>query len=319
MHVEGQLTSELLEVDIDPQVTDPLLVRHPAELLVFARALASKMTGTKFGLHRASSSNLFVYVEGDTFCMGQILYGDFTDERPSSERYKYGVISRHVSNERYLEADYRYNMKSTQNIAKALSLACRFFRRFSVSECASEFLPKLSNEINGRYWALDKEVEETTTAVFGTRFHMDKLTTSPIMAEMRWLNMRGHQFSEPDLNSKVAALIAKFDELIVLKKARKNFLFAQAVATPSGETIISTCHVQTNGHGTEIHGDYNSLGTWVGTPVPHTYVEGEVPEELVAKLAVLSMCEIGQYVSNVGMRVLGNACFAEITEEEYFD
>ena len=218
------------------------------------------------------------------------------------------MVSRHVSNERYLESDYRYNLKSTQDIAKALSLACRFFRRFSVSECASEFLPKLSNEIYCRYWALDEEVEKTTTAVFGTRFHMDKLTKSPVMAEMRWLNMRGHQFSEPDLNSKVAALIAKFDELTVLKKARKNFLFAQAVATPSGETIISTCHVQTNGHGTEI--------TWGRDFSTTTYVEGEVPEELVAKLAVLSMCEIGQYVSNVGMRVLGNACFAEITEEE---
>jgi hypothetical protein len=316
MHIKGQLTSELIEVDIDPQVTDPLLVRHPDELLVFARALASKMTGTKFGFKGASRTNLFVYVEGDTFCMGQILYGDFTDGDYSKGHLKYGVVSRHVSNERYLESDYRYNLKSTQDIAKALSLACRFFRRFSVSECASEFLPKLSNEIYCRYWALDEEVEKTTTAVFGTRFHMDKLTKSPVMAEMRWLNMRGHQFSEPDLSSKVAALIAKFDELTVLKKARKNFLFAQAVATPSGETIISTCHVQTSGHGTQIHGDYNSLGTWVKTPVPHTYVEGEVPEELVAKLAVLSMCEIDQYVSNVGMRVLGNACFAEITEEE---
>jgi phage I-like protein len=163
---------------------------------------------------------------------------------------------------------------------------------------------------------LDKEVEETTTAVFGTRFHMDKLTKSPVMAEMRWLNMRGHQFSEPDLNSKVAALIAKFDELTVLKKARKNFLFAQAVATPSGETIISTCHVQTNGHGTEITWGLQLTGHLGRDSSTTTYVEGEVPEELVAKLAVLSMCEIDQYVSNVGMRVLGNACFAEITEEE---
>jgi hypothetical protein len=277
-----------------------------AEVQEFALALASKIRGIKFA--QVSVRNLYVYMEGDLFTMGRIAYGDFTLGDDTSGDAKYAVYSRNIYNTRYKIDDDQRHMKTTGSIKVAVSNALRHLRRYTHAECANAHAEKLGNVLGSRYHTLDNQIDEDAKRLTGFRYGIKEFVTSPLAAEVRGMIAVGHEWRDPSTGEGLAKLFADNSTLGVMNLATMPFKFVRVIEK-RGEPYIESMDVPM-GARRDIPKQWNKI------PVTEYCVRDGIPDALQGSLAVLQMCDVNQYVDNVGMKMCEGGFYVYDTTAE---
>ena len=299
-----------LEEYVIPDTSNLLATHVMEDVLDFARALASKMRDVKFAV--MDHSSLHVYMEGDLFTMGTISHGYFPTDvkgvRPDPLKATYGVYARSVCNTRCGVLTERYNMKTTGSLKVAVSNALRHLRRYTHVECARAFVGKLGVTMNNCYSTLDEQIDKDARKLVCCGYYAKELMTSPLGDELREMIATGHEWHDPSTGAGLTKLFADNSTLEGMGRSTVPFKFVRVIEK-RGEPYLEAMDVPMKVRS-------NLLKLWNEIPVTEYCVRYGIPEALQGSLAVLQMCEVDQYVDNVGMKMCGGGYYVYDTAAE---
>lgn len=268
-------------------------VREPEEFAYgsktreFVTLVAEAFPGCKFA---KVASHVEVFYPEDAYCMGRIGVGDFGVRAYIGE--KYGVWSRTISNDRY---PY---LKQTEDLKKAVKLAKQYLRRLSVTETVAVQASDAARTIyNDR-----KAPSESFNRLMNNLTRVNTSKGEPrIITELRALRAANHEFVTFEFAKEVAEALKLYDEAQEVKGEYDGF--GVWVHEVDGQTVIDVCHIP-NMH-------YTYQAKLEGDPL--RYTPENLPENIAAKIAVLSMLEVGGSVAGVGTRRDNNMYYFEAT------
>lgn len=271
---------------------------HDDELLLFAKEL--KLVMKSYQTVSRNAETMWVFREGDSFCMGYIGFGNFMDKGDGVNRY--AIFSPHIENCKYASGR-RQNMKLSINLKQAVK-ACSALRPLNVehvmritgSNCARQ-RRKFVAEARDVVVADKRKMKDGLFAL-----DADILRPNEIQEELRHLVDTGHTFLNPTLGEKLSSMFANISEVKATSKTEAQpMLFVEAISTfgkPKYRVAegVNVDHLTTSW---EYKEDYEEK----------VYSQEDIPEEISGKMAVLSMVEQGRYVAGVGYRATENIFF----------
>jgi hypothetical protein len=268
-------------------------IREPEEFAYgsktreFVMLVAEAFPGCKFA---TAGSHIEVFYPEDAYCMGRIGVGDFGVRVFTGE--KYAVWSRTIDNEHY---PY---LKQTEDLKKAVKLAKQYLRRLSAAETISVQASDAARTIYNDRKAPSESFYRVMNGL--TRFNTSK-GEPRIITELRALQNAGHQFVTVDFAKEVAEALNLYDETRCKKEEYDGF--GVWVHEVDGQTVIDVCHIPKMHYAYQVAPARNHI----------RYTTESLPEGIAAKVAVLSMLEIGGSVAGVGTRRDNNMYYFEAT------
>lgn len=229
----------------------------------------------------------WVYREGDPYAMGWIGYMTFT----SRGKKAYAVYSPNISNGKYTSG-VRQNMMFSESRAKAVKNALKHIRPLTMDQCvimSRDYCDRaMRSVVSEAKHTIDRLRRDVARSLFDTYSHI-RSNPAPLEAELRHLVESGHKFLNPEVGEKLAAIFGGLKEIAALNA--RDTKFTVVIAEGDRFRVLPDHDVSS----------YSYIGrSYEG--VYETYGQGELPEEIMGKLAVLSMVEAGHYVEGVGYK-----------------
>lgn len=255
----------------------------PSELADFCYDLRRNLRGCMTTIRDRRS--VWVYMPDDVFAMGWVGYGEFRD-RAKTDVDAFVVCSNHIANEKYSSHSTQYHMKMTVNRDVAMRNAKKFLRRPTPVEVAEYFKKSMKGGASSVEGEARHAFNEVKRDLFDTNY---RTVLPPIAAELKILLDSGYEFVDKTIGDNIRKLFEKAEEF--QDKAQKINAYCVVLQERLGRTIFEVVTVDDVANYTcTIHEDVQR------------YHEEQVPEDIAGKLAVLSMCEVDQYVPDVGVR-----------------
>lgn len=262
--------------------THPYIGTQSDMLLGFCQALCR--SDRKLKTKPRTENTTWVYADNELFIRGWIGWGDFQTTRQGSN--KFAVYARDIENCKYSDHTDQYHMKMSLSMAPTLKAAKRNLTKYTTHEVEKVFRPavrdrvqEVRNVLRNKQRALHDEL-----GIQSYGRGRSKLTQ-----ELRHLTMSAHTFSDPQFGQDVQEFIEVSKGLDSLPDG-VPMDFIHIYPTP-WETRADVLAVS------------DALVTYGDTPTQLTWVADELPESVMGKVAVMQMCEDGQYVADVGFRV----------------
>ena len=231
-----------------------------------------------------TQNTAWVYAEDELFVRGWVGYGDFQTSRHGDN--KYAVSARDIENCKYDYNSEQFHMKVSLVTAPTLRVAKRNLTKYTTHEVESALRPEVQNHVKEVRLALRNEqqrlYDELSIKSYG-RGH------GKLVQELKHLVLSGHTFTTPQFGQDVQGLIEVSKGLNSLPD-EVPMDFVHIYPTP-WETRADVLTVP------------NALATGGNTPTQLTWVADELPESVMGRVAVMQMCEDGQYVADVGFRI----------------
>jgi hypothetical protein len=269
------------------------VAEHKNDMLaVFNRELLSRSAYAYKTCVRDHNTR-WVYREGDSFCLGYIGYGDFMDGGDGVDRF--AVFSPNIENNKY-KRGHRQNMSLADSLARALKntsairpLSMKQVMALTGSDCASarlNWVDRVQDEVRSdRNSLVDNFFDYAVNGV---------PKTCELQEEIRHLVDTGHEFLNPKLGEKLKKMFESIKELAEVTTAEaKPMTFVEVVTTFDKPKFRVAKNVDT-GMITR-----NSVFAYEYVDV---YTQEEVPQDIMGKLANLSMVPDNHYVAGVGYR-----------------
>ena len=222
---------------------------------------------------------VYVFSKNDHWPMGWLAVSDWTDAGSSP---KYGLYSRNYFNGRYHNG-YRRNMAMSQNINTLVKKAVGCFRPLSVSQIVDMTIRSFSHLSRAIKRTQDYERSNLRSDITRDEDLLPELIAMMKSAELG----HSHVFRSSELQKKILGWIAYLEEQEVLN-AKKVISYVQEL--PSEEQVL----VARLAFDAE-HWNY-------GIPDAYHINPDDLPEGLVAGMAVLNMMPTEEYVPFVGVR-----------------
>ena len=258
-----------------------------APLQTFMDRLQGVFRGVKFVKMR--SNKVWVYYPDEPYPMGYIGYGDFRTEVCGDDQYMVG--SRKITNEKYGDYQDQFRMKMSGNMDTAIRNAKRFLRNFSPHEMAGANAKLLRSKANDAPEMLGNKFRKSMRELFdhetGSRTGAFK---GRMLTELRHLVDSDHGFVDGEFGHQLRQMFEAGDAW------RESFLktvdvYFVRVFEKFGKQTFQVIELD----------DVRDYNPRVSDQFL-TYTD-DLPEDIMGKLAVLSMTEDGNYVDDVGMRV----------------
>jgi len=279
----------------------------PQELTEFCLAVTKSMRGVKTTPRTLNSA--WVYMEGEDMAMGYIGYGDFQTSRAAASK-KYAVYARGIRNMKYNDMNEQHFMRVALKMDVALKHAKAYLINYSTSETAQALynpakvaVRDVSTTARMEYRKAKEDVGLVSTLDYQTG--SKGLCSNALERELGYLMLSGHVFSNPELSTAIQDMLAK-------KKVFSRFAAADAVpmdfvrayTMSYGEQRVDTVRVKDiSSYRFEVDRDHN-----------RTWLAKELPEELMGHIAVMSMCEDGDFVEDVGYKVSENMFYLYVED-----
>lgn len=263
------------------------LLNVSTELQTFMNRLQGVFRGVKFA--KMMTNKVWVYYPDEPYPMGYIGYGDFRTEVCGDDQYM--VASRRITNEKYGDYQDQFRMKMSGNMDTAIRNAKRFLRNFSPQEMARANTKLLRSKANDAPEMLGTKFRKSMRELFdhevGNRTGAFK---GRMLTELRHLVDSDHGFVDGEFGHQLKQMFEMGDAWRESFLKTVNVYFVRVFEKFGKQTfqVIELDDVR----------DYNPRisGEFL------TYTD-DLPENIMGKLAVLSMTEDGNYVDDVGMRV----------------
>ena len=295
-HIEKK-TKSILQVLLDKISTvnesDPPLMRVDTipvtpELARFCAEIRKVNRHVKFGLsHRIKHSmdgmfrELHVYMEGHTYAMLKIGYGDYSVKRSGGDKYM--VSARMIQNDKFRVTNDQYHMAMAETLDRAMRSVKKFMRPYSPVECAQMSF----DEIRQRFTSVGNVVSgELNEAKYNV------LNSNHIRAELFHMLDVGYEFLAEEFREQ----IVKWREKHIADREARNralHVYYVNVRIHREEMLCDVIEVL----------DANKRSS-LGIDIPvTTYKMEDLPEGVAGSLAALSMVADDHYVDGVGLRV----------------
>jgi hypothetical protein len=269
------LVAKVKEITAGPQEATPR-----EDLANFQHVLSRKMRGVRFSRGVDNHTSCWVYYPHEKYARGIISVQHRDGERT------YCVMSRVIKNNRYGPHSREHYMQWSKNLQTAVKKAAAALPEFSVTEIAAM---NSSVYCSNRNEQLQKEEGKRREAV-------DKLGVSNVECPaFRCLAAMVKQITDGETKQLVQDTLLYNQNVGELRGSGESPMFVYVGQDRSErQTVTGIPLKQVNFRSVRLEDDVR----------PVRFTEGsEEYNELVGKLSVLSVAQLGDYVHGVGMRV----------------
>lgn len=281
-----KLISDITELDMQGWFSNNKTVGTQG-LLSFCEAIKKKLRGCEFA--PKDSRSAWVYMPDQIYALGWVGYGDYR-ESAKEEIASYTVYSRNIINDMYCDNSFQYYTRGSVNMNVALRHASRYLTRYSPLEIAKELRNPFRQGAKDIEHDANSALRKQEKALFDRRHNEFNERMCRVAVELKVLLSTGYEFTDPALGEELRDYFGKEEEHHTL--ARQHNAYCVVIDTFLGKQRYQVVSV-------------DSAGSW--RPTIHddvsVYDDESVPGDLAGKLSVLSMCNVDQYVTDVGVRV----------------
>lgn len=249
-------------------------------------------------------TSVYVYIPGHVYALGMIGYGNYNVGENSDVRYSYLVTSQHIDNNKYKPGTTPRAWSLSTNIGRAVINAKKFLRPYSVTDIALYSSDMATTSFSRAKNDYDLRVFRAFTTMGAD---IEKQQHSLIFAEMKRLIENGYEFQNSSARDMVQEAITAVADRGVSQTAMSNvaLVFSTPHVVPSmphninvvlGGQVALNSQIRSNLH--TIFGNKAYVENNATMYQPH-----EVPEDIAAKLSVLSMVDNDTFIEGVGYRV----------------
>lgn len=265
---DPNLVAKVKEVTAEPQEITPR-----QDLADFQHVLSRKMRGVRFT--KGAYASCWVYYPHEKYARGIISVGR-----------GYAVHSRTIENNRYNSASREHHMQWSKNLNTAVKKAAAALPEFSVTEIAT---------MNSRVYAANRD-EQLMKEKGKRQEAMNKLGVSSVASTaFRSLAAMVEQITDGGTKQLVQDTLLYDQNVVELQGSGESPMFVHVGQDRSGRQTVTGIPInQINYRSIYLEDDAR----------PVRFAEGsEEYNELIGKLSVLSVAQLGDYVHGVGMRV----------------
>lgn len=256
-------------------------VNQPLFLQDFCKAVEAAIPGC-----RTTPRNdkwCWVYMPDDHVAMGAIGYGNFTDKLRGAHTYT--VLSRKITNGKYNSGRDQHHMAMSTSMVVATKNAKKYLRRHSPAELVKLTSRYAREAVSTMRSNLRAAVGKAEGELFGGSLPNRKQVS--MLAELKHLLLSDHAFLDPTIPAKLTEYFGLLDE-DQNSQGGHNMNFV-AISVAHGRQRFDVVPVDKI--------DYH----WPTVGELQSFYE-DMPEDILGRVAVLSMVEDGTYVPGVGFR-----------------
>jgi len=273
-------------------------VDRPCEFgtMDMAHELTLKVRG--IAVARRSTDSMWVYRPQDTYAMGYIGYCRVHDTGDQEQRY--AVFSPNIHNGKYNYGE-KQHMASALHRPKGVANAAKHLRPLTTKQVLEftqgEFVSALFDAKSTARSQVARATQQIDYKLFPLeRFR--KSDTTPLQDELQRILNSDYVFVDKELEAQLHAAfaaVAEHEESKKLHEAKHTFI--EVVEAHGRNTFRGYAEVN----------DDRGLGRLADTQENLFYfTQEELPDRLMGAMSVLSMVEVGIYVSGVGYRAANN-------------
>jgi len=236
-------------------------------------------------------SELYAYLPDDEFALGKIGFWDYCTTRakngaPRAESYM--VQAHSIRNTKYDEYRDQYNMLMSKDMNVAVDNAKKYLRQYSPVDLIKAVAHKVSDNVGQFRYKKRRARDEA----------LRDMSDFDVVKELKQLVASGYKFMYPEVEQRVMKVLSAADDFATLEHKK----FGGKFITVSNQLGVQMFDVI----------PYDDA---LGTITPEWNGEGgiryradEMPEDLLGRVAVLSMAQHYDYIEGVGNR-MGESMF----------
>jgi hypothetical protein len=267
------------------------------------RAFRNIRFGTEEHQYHARN-NVYVYMPGQVYTIGNIGYADYNISEGSTIRYSYRVTSPHVKNYKYRAGSSARTWALSTNLDRAIRNAKTYLRPYSVADIAgitcdgmAQAMGSAKSEYSTTVWRAFHDIEED----------LERRESSVLFSELRHLLETGHEFINDGVEKLIKTAADALDIRSTVATTQTNIALVFAVPSaihnaPPEVTVIRGGKLSLDDNiRHNVYTIFNNEGHVRGNT--EKYPLNELPEELHGKVSVLNMVDNGKFVEGVGYRI----------------
>lgn len=232
---------------------------------------------------------VWAYLPGQPYALMRLGYKDYTTTGSTLGDSTYGVYSRLIRNRKYKEFNEQHCMLMSADLARAVKNAKSVMRPYAPQEVVrvelDRFVSGVQNETSGISGVMH-------SAAINVRQH------AGLLKELVHLRQNNYAFLSVELGDLIEAYIrAKIQRDEHVSKVRHAWFVT--VLTRQDTQHFDVIEMF------DVHKPNPTMHD------PQTYTAETLPEEIAGKMAVLTMVDVGNRVSDVGMRATETTFYVE--------
>ena len=262
-----------------------------------AHELTQKVRGIEVAPRTVES--MWVYRPQDTYAMGYIGYCQVHETGDQEQRY--AVFSPNIHNGKYNYGE-KQHMASALHRPKGVANAAKHLRPLTTKQVLEftqgEFVSALFDAKSTARSQVARATQQIDCKLFALERFRHKPDTTPLQDELQRILNSDYVFVDKELEAQLYAAfaaVAEHEESKKLHDAKHTFI--EVIEANGRNTFRGYAEVD----------DDRSLFRLADTQENLFYfTQEELPDRLMGAMSVLSMVEVGIYVSGVGYRAANN-------------
>tara|TARA_R110000803_G_scaffold27204_1_gene63709 strand:- start:690 stop:1613 length:924 start_codon:yes stop_codon:yes gene_type:complete len=270
-------------------------------LLTFTDGIKKQLRGIKFGVVESSRSrtlHLFAYYPDEVFARGKVSYTDCRERRSGGEKLTFNVSAKSIENNKtnHYNGDLYYRMSST-SMKAGVRNAVKHLRAYTPVEVMMTTLEDLVRHRNSVGQNENYEIRQLSSYLCDSGVMCAKLRT-----ELLHLHTSGHNFIDPVYGEKLAQYVSASKEQAENSSMGQDYICVQVRTTSTGHefTCLAVDDHKQLAH--DIRYSHNIAAPKLSDMYTGTRVTTELPDEWLAKVAVLAITDNDTFLDGIGWK-----------------
>ena len=270
-------------------------------LLTFTDGIKKQLRGIKFGVVESSRSrtlHLFAYYPDEVFARGKVSYTDCRERRSGGEKLTFNVSAKSIENNKtnHYNGDLYYRMSST-SMKAGVRNAVKHLRAYTPTDVMTTTLEDLVKHRNSVGQNENYEIRQLSSYLCDSGVMCAKLRT-----ELLHLHTSGHNFIDPVYGEKLAQYVSASKEQAENSSMGQDYICVQVRTTSTGHefTCLAVDDHKQLAH--DIRYSHNIAASKLSDIYAGTRVTTELPDEWLAKVAVLAITDNDTFLDGVGWK-----------------
>jgi len=216
---------------------------------------------------------------------------------------RYIVNCASIVNNRYSTYSAGYHTKKSKNLDTAVKAVKAYLRDLSPTQIAAVYEQKVREHWRSSGTSpMDAARKVRASLSDFTHYGDGRPNRDDLLEELRALDGQGYQFINAEFGAQVKTCLAAYELSAEKLRERGNCVTMVSVepSPTTGDNLFVTARTE-NISGGISYGGTDNKGAREWSP-KGTFVEGTLDPDIMGKLAVLNMCDVGHWVDNVGYK-----------------
>jgi hypothetical protein len=235
-------------------------------------------------------NEVWMYLPEQPYAQMRLGYRDYFTTQVGGGSERYGIYTRLIQNGKYNTDNEQHCMSLTEKFDRAIVNAKKYMRPYTPQELVRIKLGDFANNVANETNTFNGEASGADSAV---------RTHDALLPELAYLIDSGHEFRSGQLREAVVSWMAKHKAAQEHRSRARHAWFVH-VYERFDKQYFDVIEMF------DVHKRNNP-----SIQSSRTYTADDMPEEIMGKLSVLTMVDIGHRVSDVGMRATETTFYVE--------